>query len=219
MLCSAPPTGVPGLLFIATATWRLDLAVWEYIGVREPKQLAINNYRTVVVNWLNPDRLAIVLALQHKLPGQLSTAEVIERFAAAGIIHYSAKRIIGRLLYLQHKGLTLHHSKAGKPNSEQRITPDNLARSTHATFLGLVAAAREPSPNWKPAPAAFKEESEQFEHFVATITPQLPEYKEIIKRSQAWACEIAAHLDPALLEEAAKARGSGKHVKKALGGY
>lgn len=141
-LCWGPTTAVPCLLGEAPAVWQAALAVWDIIGVPDPEALALHNSHLVTVSWLNPDRLSIVLALQRKLPGQLSAAEVI--VACAPYSMFSTERIIGRLLFLEQQGVLdrFVRIKAGEPDSRQLISLADVANHKDRSFAALVARLR-----------------------------------------------------------------------------
>lgn len=192
----------------APAVWQAALAVWDIIGVPDPEALALHNSHLVTVSWLNPDRLSIVLALQRKLPGQLSAAEVIDTCPA--YCTYSTQRIIGRLLFLEQQGLLdrFVRIKAGEPDSRQLISLPDVATNKDRDFAALVARLRScPS----------QQVQAEFEQFNSTLV-ELPEYKAYLAKGEAWARAIARQLPPGLLEEASQAQRSGKAVRRISGG-
>ncbi|PRW05904.1 Cell division control 6 [Chlorella sorokiniana] len=97
-LCGAQSSVLPALLSVDTAVWQMALAVWEALGVPDPKGLAIRCPYATTCNWLSVDRMANSLALQRLLPEQPTLVEVVE-YACARVAATSTERLIGRLLH------------------------------------------------------------------------------------------------------------------------
>lgn len=216
-LCRAPPSSIPKLLYVDTATWQLDLAVYEQLAVQDAESMVIKNFQAVAVNWLAPDRLAIVYALQLTLPGQLSAAEVVEgllhaerkvRRCAGYVAGHSAKRYINRLLSMQRAGVLNRfvRIKFGLKDSSSWISLRDVAKLRDDEFPSVVAAAAEYN---RQHPAV---QSQQ------PARGPLPSYQECMAYGEAWARDIAAQLPSDLLMAAAQAHTSGHHVKKAAPG-
>ena len=91
-----------GLLAVDTTTWQRALAVWRLLGVADPAALGLRNNRSLMRDWLAPDRLASLAALQRLLPWQPSLADAVQHFS--GYVANSAPpRLMGRLLFLQQE--------------------------------------------------------------------------------------------------------------------
>ncbi|KAL4436511.1 hypothetical protein ABPG75_003650 [Micractinium tetrahymenae] len=92
------------LVTVNTCVWQTALAVMELCGLPLSTALATagRNADALVKTWLAPDRLVNRLALQRCL--QLTAGQVYERHAGY-MAGKSAKRLAGRLLFLQHHGL------------------------------------------------------------------------------------------------------------------
>lgn len=192
-----------------TATWQLDLAVYEQLGVQDAKGMVLRNFKAVPVNWLAPDRLAIVYALQLTLPGQLGAAQLVEDLECSGYIaNYGAKRFIQRLQGMQQVGVLNRfvRIKLGVDDSNTLISLCDLACLPDRQFGDVVAAAAEYN---RQHPAA---QSQQ------PAKGPLPSYEEYMTYGEAWARDIAAQLPTDLLKVAAQARASGHHVRKAAPG-
>lgn len=188
----ASTTGVPGLLGVAPAVWQATLAVWKQSGVADPHALALRNCQAVTVNWLLDERWAVVSLLQQALPGQPSTAEVIEE-CAGYIGSTSFHRAQCRLEELQDWGL-LHRfvlRKRGMPDSRQLVSLCDVSCLTDSAFGNLVDSLRG---------------------------DRLPGYHESLDQGEELAREVALQLPPRLLAEASQAQRSGKDVRRIADG-
>ena len=86
---------------LAVDTVQPNIALMRLCGVADPPAVALNNVGMLRCDWLAQGRLANRLALQ-RCTG-LSAAGVYERFG--GYLDKAPKRMVGRLLYLEHRSL------------------------------------------------------------------------------------------------------------------
>jgi hypothetical protein len=202
----------PGLLAIDVIVWRLALAVWRLCGVADPLAVVCNNPGVLLVNWLNPSRLANLLALQRLLPWESSAAQVIMRYGSY-VTSTAAETLVGRLLYLEQLGL-LQQLVADKPAARQEwrqsqrqpsagkeaadqpafISVVDFARASTAQFAGLIQAAE----------ARLSEDSKlvgsspSFEEFSKGLK-QLPAWQRLWAGAKASVAELKQQLPPELL--------------------
>jgi hypothetical protein len=147
------------LLSIDVINWRQALAVWRLCGASDPLAVVRNNPQLCGYDWLNPSRLANLLALQRLLPWEPSAAQVIERHGS-DVTGPAVERLVGRLLYLEQlgllqqlvadkraargewrqsqQGLSAGRKAAGEPAF---ISVSDVATLGPAKFAGLVQAA------------------------------------------------------------------------------
>ena len=95
---------VADLLAVDSSVWQTALAVMQLCSLTEQQALGVasNNPNVLRYDWLAVGPLANRLALQLCL--QLTAGEVYERHAVY-IVRCSAKRVAGRLLFLQQHSL------------------------------------------------------------------------------------------------------------------
>jgi hypothetical protein len=202
----------PQLLAIDLIVWRLAVAVWRLCGVSDPLAVVRNNPQVLLVDWLNPSRLANLLALQRLLPWEPSAAQVIERYGCY-VAGPAAERLAGRLLYLEQLGLlqllvadkraarqewlqSLQRLSAGKQAAGQPafISVYDVARTSTAQFAGLVHDAE----------ARLSEDSElvgsspSFDEFSKGLK-QLPAWQRLWADAEAAVAELKQQLPPELL--------------------
>jgi hypothetical protein len=158
-------SAAPYLLTVRTAVWRRALAVWGVCGVADPRAVAVNCAEVVYRDWLRLSIQANLLALQRYLPWQPSAAKVIERFASY-VVHCTAERLAGRLLFLeqagllpllvvdkraarqewrQQRGLPVNKKTAGEPLS---ISVRNVAVLSDAAFAQRLEQLGVDSSSW-----------------------------------------------------------------------
>jgi hypothetical protein len=134
----------PNLLAVRSAIWQCNLAVMRLLGVADPHAIAHKNGNVLVHKWLSPAILLKLLALQRFIPGKMSYGQIIVSWATY-VASKSAKRIVGRLLYLEQAGL-LQQFVQTKPNKRAEGEPEyisvgDVATASDAKLAGLVAAA------------------------------------------------------------------------------
>ncbi|KAI3427400.1 hypothetical protein D9Q98_010315 [Chlorella vulgaris] len=199
------------LLAIDVINWRQALAVWRLCGVSDPLAVACNNPELLGYDWLNPSRLANLLALQRLLPWKPSAAQVIERYGS--YVQSASEKLVGHLLYLEQlglmqqlvadkraargewrqslQGLSAGRKAAGKPAF---ISVFDVATLAPAKFAGLVQAAE----------ACFSEDSElvgsspSFDEFSKGLK-QLPAWQRLWSDAEAAVAELELQLPPELL--------------------
>jgi hypothetical protein len=201
----------PGLLATGTAVWRLAVAVWRLCGVADPLAVVCNNPEVLLVDWLSPTRLANLLALQRLLPWEPSAAQVIERYGGY-VAGKSAKRVAGRVLYLEQRGLLLQlvadksTAKQEWRQSQQKlsagrepaskpafISVSNVATLDPAKFAGLVLDAEA----WLSKDSELVGSSPSFEEFSKGLH-QLPAWQRLWADAKAAGAELKQQLPPEL---------------------
>ncbi|KAI3427385.1 hypothetical protein D9Q98_010300 [Chlorella vulgaris] len=200
------------LLTIDVIVWRQALAVWRLCGVSDPLAVVRNNPQLLGYDWLNPSRLANLLALQRLLPWEPSAAHVIQRYGSY-VAGPAAELLVGRLLYLEQLGLlqqlvadkravkqewlqSLQRLSAGKEAAGQPafISVYDVARASTAQFASLVHDAE----------ARLSEDSElvgsspSFEEFSKGLK-QLPAWQRLWADAEAGVAELKQQLPPELL--------------------
>ncbi|KAI3427390.1 hypothetical protein D9Q98_010305 [Chlorella vulgaris] len=209
------------LLAIDTSVWRQALAMWRLCGVSDPLAVAQNNPQTLEVDWLNPSRLANLLALQRLLPWKPSAAQVIERYGGY-VAGRSARRVAGRLLYLEQLGL-LQQLVANKPTAKREwrlqqgllgstkaagkpvfISVGDVAIPAPAKFAGLVQDAQA----WLSEDSELVNSSPSFDEFSQGLK-QLPVWQRLWADAEASVAELQQQLPPELLR--GMAAGTSQH--------
>jgi hypothetical protein len=198
------------------------MAVWRLCGVSDPLAVACNSPSLLLLDWLNPSRLANLLALQRLLPWEPSAAHVIERYGS--YVKHSPQRLVGRLLYLEQlgllqqlvalkqaarqewrqsqQGLSAGKEAAGEPPF---ISVFDVAIPAPAKFAGLVHDAE----------ARLSEDSElvgsspSFDEFSKGLK-QLPAWQRLCADAKAAAFQLKQELPPELLRAVVSGR-QGNH--------
>ncbi|KAI3427408.1 hypothetical protein D9Q98_010323 [Chlorella vulgaris] len=202
----------PQLLAIDVIVWRQALAVWRLCGVSDPLAVVRNNPNSLCYNWLDPSRLANVLALQQLLPWQPSAAQVIERYGGY-VAGKSASRVAGRLLYLEQLGLlqqlvadktaamrewrqSQQEASAGKKAAGEPvfISVGDIAASAPAQFACLVQDAEA----WLSEDSELVGSSPSFDEFSKGLK-QLPAWQRLWADAEAGVAELKQQLPPELL--------------------
>ncbi|KAI3427399.1 hypothetical protein D9Q98_010314 [Chlorella vulgaris] len=202
----------PGLLAIDVIVWRLAMAVWRLCGVSDPLAVACNSPGLLLLDWLNPSRLANLLALQRLLPWELSVAQVIERYGSY-VASTAAETLAGRLLYLEQLGLlqllvadkraarqewrqSQQGLSAGKEAGGEPVymVVRDVAIPAPAKFAGLVQAAEA----WLSEDNEAVSTSPSFEEFSKGLK-QLPAWQRLWADSEAGIAELNQQLPPELL--------------------
>ena len=207
------------LLAVDATTWQRALAVWQLLGVPNPAALGLGNTRLLVQNWLKPDRLASLLALQQLLPWQPTAADAVQQ-CATYVANYAPQRLIGRLLFLQQEGL-LPLLVADKRAAQQQWRQQRRLRAGQGAtdepqFIGLrdtavLSAAKfcamlstiEAAQPGQPVGGSRSRSSiaERYRAFMAHL-PQLPAYRQLLAAGEAESRRLAALLPPELLPQA-----------------
>ncbi|KAI3427404.1 hypothetical protein D9Q98_010319 [Chlorella vulgaris] len=202
----------PKLLAISVVVWRQALAVWRLCGVADPLAVVRNNPSLLGYDWLNPSRLANVLALQQLLPWEPSAAQVIERYGSY-VTHLAPKKLTGRLLYLERLGLlqqlvadkwaarrewrqSQKQPSAGKKAAGEPafISVSDVATLPPAQFAGLVQDAGA----WLSEDSELDGSSPSFEEFSQGLH-QLPAWQRLWADAEAAVAELEQQLPPELL--------------------
>ncbi|KAI3427420.1 hypothetical protein D9Q98_010335 [Chlorella vulgaris] len=205
----------PGLLAIDVIVWRQTLAVWRLCGVSDPLAVVCNNPQLLGYDWLNPSRLAKLLALQRLLPWEPSPAQIIEQHGS--YLRRSPKTLVGRLLYLeqlgllqqlvadkltarqewrQRQGLSAGREAAGEPVF---ISVFDVAMKSPAQFAGLVQHAEA----WLSEDSELDSCSPSFEEFSKGLH-QLPAWQRLWSDAEAAVAELEQQLPPELMRAADK---------------
>ncbi len=126
----------PNLLGVDSSVWQTALAVMQLSGLTEEQaiQVARNDAKVLYRNWLAVGPLANRLAVQRCM--QLTAGQVYMRHAGY-VARCSAKRLVGRLLFLQQRGLQ-HLLEAEKRKLLQQW------RSQHGFWTARRAAGEPP---------------------------------------------------------------------------
>ena len=171
------------LLAAHTATWQLALAVWRALGVPDPAVLALSNLKLLTRNWLLPDPLANLLALQRslRLP---SEAAVVQRFADY-VAAPSSQRVAGRLLFLQQEAL-LHllvvRERGGQPPDDE-----------HPLSISLRDVAKLPDAAFCALPALLGDAAARYAAFMDDVRAgSCQPYQQLLTEAAAWARQLAA---------------------------
>ncbi|KAI3427398.1 hypothetical protein D9Q98_010313 [Chlorella vulgaris] len=201
----------PGLLATDVIVWRLAMAVWRLCGVSDPLAVACNSPSLLLLDWLNPSRLANLLALQRLLPWQPSAAQVIERYGS--YVQSASEKLVGRLLYLKQLGL-MQLLVADKPAARQEwrqslqglsggkaaggepvfISVGDVAIPAPAQFAGLVKHAQA----WLSEDSELVGSSPSFDEFSKGLK-QLPAWQRLWADAKASVAELKQQLPPELL--------------------
>ncbi|KAL4436542.1 hypothetical protein ABPG75_003681 [Micractinium tetrahymenae] len=136
----------PGLLAVNSSVWQRALAVMELCGLTRKAALEVvrTNPDVLAYDWLGPSRLANRLAMERCL--RLSAGQAYEQHAGY-ITKHGAKRVAGRLLFMQHHGLLdrLVTQKNGAKQEQQQGEPvtslRNVCKLPDAQFASLPAVA------------------------------------------------------------------------------
>ena len=211
-LLQAGPQSLAELLHVDTATWQGALAVWRLLGVADPAVLGLRSTRSLTLNWLAPDRLASLAALQQLLPWQPSPADAAQHFSGY-VANYAPPRLMGRLLFLQQEGvlplLVADKRAAQQQLRQQRRLPAGLA-AEEPPFLSLYDAVRlKDADFWaRPAFARLAAQPEQPGSSVSTVAeryhalmarlPQMPAYQQLLAAGGGESRRLAALLPPKL---------------------
>jgi hypothetical protein len=207
------------LLVIDVVVWRQALAVWRLCGVADPLAVVRNNPPMLTVNWLNPSRLANLLALQRLLPWEPSAAQVIERYGGY-VASTAPKKLTGRLLYLEQlsllellvadkptakrewrqsqQGLSAGREAAGKPAF---ISVSNVATLAPTKFAGLVQDAQA----WLSEDSELVSSSPSFDELSEGLH-RLPAWLQLWADAKASAIELEQQLPPELLRAVVSGR-------------
>ncbi|KAL4436543.1 hypothetical protein ABPG75_003682 [Micractinium tetrahymenae] len=96
----------PNVLGINSSVWQTNVEVMVICGVLRTSALAVARATRDALrkNLLSTDKLANLLVMQRCLPGGLTAGQVYEQHASY-IVGYTAKRVAGRLLFIQHHSL------------------------------------------------------------------------------------------------------------------
>lgn len=135
----------PRLLAVDTVVWQRALAVMHLHGVAGSAAETLSNADMLCVDWLEPGRIASRLALQRCM-GQ-SAAGVYTHFAGL-VARTSARRLVGRLLYLEQHGL-LHLLVADMQAAKRAWRrecglPANKKAPDEPAFISLSSVASLP---------------------------------------------------------------------------
>ncbi|KAI3427406.1 hypothetical protein D9Q98_010321 [Chlorella vulgaris] len=201
----------PGLLATDVIVWRLAMAVWRLCGVADPLAVACNSPSLLLLDWLNPSRLANLLALQRLLPWEPSAAHVIERYGS--YVKHSPPKMVGRLLYLEQLGLLqllVADKRAARQEWRQQqqelsggkaaagepvfISVGDIAVSAPAQFAGLVQDAEA----WLSEDSELVGSSPSFDEFSKGLK-QLPAWQRLWADAEAAVAELKQQLPPELL--------------------
>jgi hypothetical protein len=203
----------PVLLSIDVIVWRLAMAVWRLCGVSDPLAVVRNNPQMLIVDWLNPSRLANLLALQRLLPWKPSAAHVIERYSS--YVRHSPQKLVGRLLYLEQLGLQqllVAGKRAARQEWRQRqgrscrqkaaddpvyMIVRDVAIPAPAKFAGLVQAAEA----WLSEDNELVGNSPSFDEFSKGLK-QLPAWQRLWADAEAAVAELKQELPLELLRAA-----------------
>lgn len=200
-LLAAPRSLAAQMLATRTDLWQQSLAVWGLLGVADPTAVAAQQLGAVTYGWLEPMRLARLLALQRLLPWQPTADEVLRRFAVyvAGV---ATPKLISRLLFIRQagklpllvadkrgeqlrwrrqQGLQANRRAAGEP---AYISMGDVAVLTDAQFCALLA-----QPRCEADTAARCAELLQ-------SVEQQPEWQQLMAEAAALAQSLAAQLAP-----------------------
>jgi hypothetical protein len=215
----------PALPLIDVTVWRQTLAVWRLCGVSEPLAVVRNNPQLLGYDWLNPSRLANLLALQRLLPWESSAAQVIERHGSY-VTGPAVERLVGRLLYLEQLGL-LQQLVADKQAARREwrqslqglsgstkaagepafISVSDVATLAPAKFAGLVQDAEA----WLSEDNEAVSTSPSFDDFSKGLK-QLPAWQRLWADAEAAVAELKQQLPPGLLrasDSSRRPRGDG----------
>ncbi|KAI3427424.1 hypothetical protein D9Q98_010339 [Chlorella vulgaris] len=212
----------PVLLSIDVIVWRLAMAVWRLCSVSDPLAVACNSPSLLLLDWLNPSRLANLLVLQRLLQWKPSAAHVIERYGS--YVKHSPQKLVGRLLYLEQLGLlqqlvadkraarrewrqSQKQPSAGKQAAGEPafISVSDVATLAPARFAGLVHDAQA----WLSEDSELVSSSPSFEEFSEGLH-QLPAWQRLWADAEAGVAELKQQLPPELLRAGVSGR-QGKH--------
>ncbi|KAI3427396.1 hypothetical protein D9Q98_010311 [Chlorella vulgaris] len=209
----------PQLLATDVSVWRQALAVWRLCGVFDLLAVVRNSPNMLGYDWLNPSRLANLLALQRLLPWKPSAAQVIERYGSY-VTQSASEKLVGRLLYLEQlglmqllvadkraarqewrqsqQGLSAGRKAAGEPAF---ISVGDVAIPAPAKFAGLVQDAQA----WLSEDNELVGSSPSFEEFSKGLH-QLPVWQRLLADSKASVAELKQQLPPELLRAGVSSR-------------
>jgi hypothetical protein len=209
------------VLAVDVTVWRQALAVWRLCGVTDPLAVVRNSPSLLGYDWLNPSRLTNLLALQRLLPWEPSAAQVIERYGDY-VAGKSARRVAGRLLYLDQlgllqllvadkraarqewrlqQGLSGSTKAAGKPSF---ISVGDVAGTTLAELAGVLQRAQA----WRSGDSELVASSPSFEEFSQGLK-QLPVWQRLWADAEAAVAELKQQLPPELLRAGVSSRRGG----------
>ena len=228
-LLQAGPESLKELLAVDAANWRRALAVWQLLGVAEPAALGLRNTRSLTLDWLAPDRLASLAALQQLLPWQPLPADAVQH-CSGYVANYAPPRLMGRLLFLQQEGvlpLLVADKRTAKRQWQQQRGPaagqaaeeppffslPEALQLKDADFLALPASALEAQPGRQPGSSnssngtSVSTVAERCHAFMSQL-PQLPAYQQLLAAGAAESQRLAALLPPELALAAAGDRSA-----------
>ena len=214
-LLQAGPESLAELLKVDTANWQRALAVWRLLGVADPAALGLRSTRSLTLNWLAPDRLASLVALQRLLPWQPSPADAVQQFSGY-VANYAPPRLMGRLLFLQQEGvlpLLVANKAAAKRQWRQERSLRAGQEAEQPLLLSLNDAVNLKDADFHALPAFVQSEAqpeqpgsshtssgtsvstvaERYKSFMAQL-PQLPAYQQLLAEGLAESRQLAAVL-------------------------
>ena len=226
-LRQAGPESLAQLLNVDTAVWQRALAVWRLLGVADPAALGLRNTRLLALDWLAPDRLASLAALQQLVPWQPSVANAVQHFSVY-VANGAPPRLMGRLLFLQQEGvlpLLVADKRAARKQWRQQRGPAagqaaeeplffSLSEAVNlkdADFLALPAFAQleaqteQPGSSNTSSGTSVGTVAERYRAFMSQL-PRLPAYQQLLAQGAAESRRLAALLPPELAAAAAAPR-------------
>ena len=198
----------------------------------DPTALGLRNTQSLPLDWLAPDRLAKLAALQQLLPWQPSAVDAVQQFAAY-VAMAGPSRLMGRLLFLQQEGvlpLVVAERRAAQQQwRQQRSLPASsgaqgvpqlfslrdIAILSDAKFCALLEQAEAAQPEQPVSGSGSGSNGGggvvgRYEAFVAQL-PQLPAYQQLLAAGAAESRRLAELLPPEL---AAGNKGQQQHGRE-----